>query len=333
MSKFLNDPADVAAETLTGYLRAHQRQLTQVPGRNGFVRSHIPDGKTVLVVGGGSGHEPVWLEYVGDGFADAVCQGDLFAAPPPGAIVDTARAAHRGGGVVFMYGNYAGDRLNFDIAAERLVEEGIPVRTVRVTDDVASASFEHTEQRRGIAGGVFACKVAGTAAARGDDIDTVSRIGQHAVDATRSIGVASAAGVVPGTEQPTFTLAPGRMEIGMGMHGEKGVWPSELLTAADTTRKMLELLLADRPLLCRNVAVLLNGLGATTRGELWIIAGHLLDALASADLTVEEVTVAEAATSQEMHGFSISLFELTTELSEFYFTPSSSSFWPGSARL
>ena len=318
MRKFINKSSDVAAETLEGYAAAHGARIARVPGTLGLIRRDLTD-RVVVLVGGGSGHEPVWLEYVGEGLADAVCQGDVFAAPNPMSIVTVAAAAHRGHGVLFMYGNYAGDRLNFDLAAEELEADGIATRTVRITDDVASAPLERRNDRRGIAGGYFATRIAAAAAARGDDLDAVASIAQRAVDHTRSIGVAGAGGTVPGSSEPTLVVAAGRLEIGMGMHGEKGVWAGDFLGADATADKMLELLLADRPLdRDHAVAVLVNGLGATTRAELLIVSRRLLHRLAEESVDIADTHIGEYATSQEMHGFSITLFELDEDLAQLY---------------
>jgi dihydroxyacetone kinase-like protein len=226
-----------------------------------------------------------------------------------------------------MYGNYAGDTLNFDLAAEDLEANGISVRTVRIADDVAAAPLDRRHDRRGIAGGYFATRIASAAAARGDDLDAVSALAEQAVDRTRSIGVASAGGTIPGSEEPTFTVADGRLEIGMGMHGEKGVWTGDMLSADAATDKMLDLLLADRPMdLEHPIAVLVNGLGATTRAELFIVVRRLLVRLAAEGIDVADAHVGEYATSQEMQGFSISLFELDDALAPLYATDSRASF-------
>ena len=329
MHKFINKPRDVATETLEGFALAYGAGLHRVPGTLGLVRNDLPE-RVVVVAGGGSGHEPVWLEYIGEGLADGVCQGHVFAAPDPVSIATVAKAAQRGQGVLFLYGNYAGDQLNFDLAAELLADDDIAVRTVRVTDDVAAAPLELRHRRRGIAGGYFATRIAAASAARGDDLESVQSMAQHAVDRTRSLGVASAGGTIPGSSEPTLTVADGHLEIGMGMHGEKGVWSGEMLSADATTDKMLDVLLADRPLnLEAPLAVLVNGLGATTRAELLIVTRRLLRKLAELHADVADVHVGEYATSQEMRGLSISLFELDGELAPLYSRATHASFTGG----
>jgi dihydroxyacetone kinase-like protein len=326
MRKFINKPKDVATETIDGFTAVYGADFERVPGTLGLVRRDIPQ-RVVVVCGGGSGHEPVWLEYIGEGLADAVCQGEVFAAPNPMSIVTVATAAHRGRGVLFMYGNYAGDTLNFDMAAEELEAAGISVRTVRIADDVAAAPLDRRHERRGIAGGYFATRIASAAAARGDDLEAVSVLAARAVEHTRSVGVASASGTVPGSEEPMFAVADGRLEIGMGMHGEKGVWTGDMLSADATADKMLDILLADRPLdRDHPIAVLVNGLGGTTRAELFIVARRLLTRLGGESIEVADVHVGEYATSQEMQGFSISLFELDDTLAPLYGTALRASF-------
>jgi dihydroxyacetone kinase-like protein len=327
LRKFINDPADVAAHTVAGFAAAYAGQIEQLSGTLTVVRRAVTE-KVAVVCGGGSGHEPVWLEYIGPGFADAICQGDVFAAPPPPSIVQAARAVERGRGVLFMYGNYTGDRLNFDLAAEELEASGVPVRTVRIADDVAAAPPERSEERRGIAGGFFAIKIAGAAAASGLDLDAVYAVARRAASATRSIGVASAGGTIPGTDRPTFELPDGQMEVGMGMHGEAGVRRVDMIAADKTVESMTALLLADQPLSAGDaVAVLVNGLGATTRAELLIASRRLRQLLDEAQVQVHDFLVGNFATSQEMHGFSISLVRLDDELRGFYDAPGRTSFY------
>jgi dihydroxyacetone kinase-like protein len=326
MKKFINAPDDVAAETVEGFLAVHRAEFTALPGALGVVRRRPRDGVAV-VSGGGSGHEPVWLEYAGPGFADAVVQGDVFAAPPPPAIVAAARAVDRGHGVLFVYGNYTGDALNFDLAAEELEAAGHRVRTVRVNDDVAAAPPERAEDRRGIAGGFFISKVAGAAADAGLDLDAVHAAAALANERTRSIGVASGAGTVPGSDEPTFTLPDGTMEIGLGMHGEPGVRQGPMLSADAAVEQMLDLLAADLGLRAGDrVCVLVNGLGATTRAELWIASRRLVQLLDARQVAIHDFLVGDYATSQEMHGFSVSLLALDPALQEWYDRPGRTSF-------
>jgi dihydroxyacetone kinase-like protein len=327
MKKFMNKPKDVAAETLEGFLAAYGKGLTRITGTLSVHKDDISE-RVVIVTGGGSGHEPGWLEYIGKGFADAIVQGDIFAAPSPNRIVGAARTIHRGRGVLFVYANYAGDKLNFDMAADDLADEGIAVRSVRSCDDVAGAPLERRTERRGIGGGFFTSKIAGAAAEAGYDLDAAAAVAERASRNTRSIAVASAGGTVPGSDEPTFTLPEGKMEIGLGMHGEQGVRRADMMSADDTVTHMIELVLADAAELTpKEVCVLVNGLGATTRAELFIAYRKAAQLLAKADIKVHDTIIGEVTTSQEMHGFSISIFVLDQELKRLYDAPCRASFF------
>ena len=327
MKKFINTAETVAAETLEGYLAVHRNEFIALPGVLGFAKRH-PQDKVAIVSGGGSGHEPVWLEYAGPGFADAIVQGDVFAAPPPPAIVTVAKAVDRGHGVLFLYGNYTGDALNFDLAAEQLEADGHRVRTVRVNDDVAAAPPERAKDRRGIAGGFFTSKIAGAAADAGLDLDAVHAAAATANARTRSIGVASGAGTIPGKNEPTFTLPDGAMEIGLGMHGEPGVRRGGMLAADAAVDQMLELVRQDLSVQPRDsVCVLVNGLGATTRAELFIAARRVIQLLDNDDVEIHKFLVGNFATSQEMHGFSISLLKLNEAMQSWFDWPGHTSFY------
>ncbi|MDT0341948.1 dihydroxyacetone kinase subunit DhaK [Streptomyces litchfieldiae] len=333
MRKFINKPQDVARETVEGFLAVHGDRFEAIPGTLAVRRRRLRD-KVAVVSGGGSGHEPVWLEYIGTGFADAVCQGDVFAAPDPHSIAQAAKAVERGRGILFVYGNYSGDRLNFDLAAELLAEEGHRVRTVRVADDVAAAPPGRARDRRGIAGGYFVAKAAGAAAEAGLPLDVVHDVAARVADATRSMGVASGAGTVPGTGEPTFDLPEGHLEIGMGMHGEAGVRRAAMMTADDTVDEMLERILADRPVPDGDsVSVLVNGLGATTRAELLIIARRARHRLTRLGLTIHTLHLGNYATSQEMHGFSLTVSATPRELREYYDAPAWASFLTGTKEV
>jgi dihydroxyacetone kinase-like protein len=327
--KFINAPDDVASETLEGYLAVHADEFRRIPGRLAFVKTALAD-KVAIVSGGGAGHEPVWLEYAGPGFADAIVQGDVFAAPPPPAIVETARAADQGRGVLFVYGNYAGDSMNFDLAAEELQAEGRQVRTVRITDDVASAEREERHLRRGVAGGFFTSKIAGAASEQGLDLDEVAAAAEKANEATSSIAVASAPGTIPGKSEPTFELPPGMLEIGMGMHGEPGVRRGPMEPADQLVSQMWDLLRDDLSVESgARVAVLVNGLGATTRAELYIASRKLVELLARDSVTTVDFQIGNYATCQEMHGFSLSALRLDESLEELYDQPAQASFYRG----
>jgi dihydroxyacetone kinase-like protein len=285
----------------------------------------MPAKKVALLVGGGSGHEPIFGGFLGRNLADGAACGEVFTSPPPQTICEAARAIHRGKGVVFVYGNYAGDNMNFDMAAEMLAEEGIETRTIRVRDDVATGTPGSRDERRGIAGDVFVIKVAGGAAAELGGLDGVARVTAKAEAHTRSMGVAVSPGSLPESGKPTFELDDDEIEIGMGAHGEKGAKRQKLSTADDITNQMMAAILRDLPFVKGDeVALLINNLGASTMFELLIVNRRVRQILEQEDIKVYRSFVGSYLTSQEMAGFSISLMKLDGELKHYLDLPSAS---------
>jgi phosphoenolpyruvate---glycerone phosphotransferase subunit DhaK len=320
--KLLNDPANVVAEALEGLELVSDGQLVRLDGSGAIVRTAIPDDKVALLIGGGSGHEPMFPGFVGHNLADGAACGNVFAAPAPDTILAATRAVHRGRGVLYVYGNYAGDNMNFDIAAEMAADEGIAVRTVRVWDDVAAAPPERITDRRGIAGDFHVIKIAGGAAAERTTLDEVYAIAARARDNVRSMGVAVAAGSIPETGQRTFELGDDEIEIGMGAHGEPGISRQKMTTADAIVDQMTAAILADlRPRAGEEVAVLLNNLGSTTMMELLIANRRLRKLLAEAGLRVHRSDIGGFLTCQEMAGFSITLLRLDAALKHFLDLP------------
>ncbi len=324
MKKILNDPANVVSEMLDGLALACDGDVVRLPGLDALVRREIADDKVALLIGGGSGHEPLFHGLVGHNMADGAAAGGVFAAPAPDLILEATKAVHRGRGVLYLYGNYAGDNMNFDIAAEMAEEEGIEVRTVRVWDDVASAPPDRKEERRGIAGDVYMIKIAGAAAAQLGSLDAVEAVAVKARENLRTLGVAVRAGSMPETGKLTFDLPDDEIEIGMGAHGEAGVSRQKLTKADPLTDQMMEVLLADMPLHKGDeVALLLNNLGATTFMEMLIVNRRVRAILADLGVTVHKTDMGAFVTSQEMAGFSISLLRLDEELKGYLDTPAS----------
>jgi dihydroxyacetone kinase-like protein len=275
-----------------------------------------------LLIGGGSGHEPAFLGYVGQGMADGAAVGNVFASPPPGPVLAVTRAIHGGHGVLYCYGNYMGDVLNFDMAAELAETEGIEVRTVTVTDDVASAAKGEEENRRGVAGDFLVFKIAGACAAEGADLAAVEAAARKANARCRSMGVALSACTVPAAGKATFSLADDEMEIGLGIHGEPGLRRGTLATAESVAASLVEHILADLSLeRGSEVAVLVNGLGATPLMELYILYRTVAGMLAAAGLSVYRSYVGEYATSLEMAGASISVLALDADLKRWLDAP------------
>ncbi len=324
MKKILNDPAEVVSEMLDGLVLASDGAMTRLPGQDAVVRSAIPDGKVALLIGGGSGHEPLFHGFVGHNMADGAAAGGVFAAPSPDVILEATKAVHRGRGVLYLYGNYAGDNMNFDIAAELAEEEGIEVRTVRVWDDVASAPAGQEEERRGIAGDVYMIKIAGAAAAELDSLAAVEAVAVKARENLRSLGVAVRAGSLPETGKLTFELPDDEIEVGMGAHGEAGVSRQKLTAADPLADQMMEVLLADLPLgRGDEVALLFNNLGATTYMEMLVVNRRVRAILAERGVSVHKTDMGAYLTSQEMAGFSISLLKLDAELKRYLDAPAS----------
>ena len=316
MTKLYNDPSNFRAELIEGFVAAYGRLVQRVPNASGVMAVDAPHaGKVTLIIGGGSGHYPAFCGYVGPGLADAAVMGNVFAAPSAEQVVRVTKAAAGERGVLYCYGNYSGDVLNFDMAEARCRREGLDVRTVRVSDDVASAPIEHAADRRGISGDFFVFKLAGASAARGDTLDEVERLAQKANHCTRSFGVAFGGCTLPGRNEPLFTVEPGRMELGLGVHGEPGVSSSHMRPAAEVADLLLDTLLAERPAGAGSqVAVLLNGLGSTQYEELFVLYKDIHRRLTQEGLQIYRPVVGELVTSLDMAGCSLSLLWLDEEL-------------------
>lgn len=315
--KLINDPFEVVDEALEGFVAAHA-DLVRLASPRVVARRSPAGGKVGVVVGGGSGHEPAFAGYVGVGLADAAACGNIFASPSADVALEAIRAASSGRGVILAYGNYAGDIMNFGLAAELAAAEGIEVRTILVTDDVASAPPAEAAKRRGIAGDVIVFKCVGAAAERGDPLDEVERLARHANASTRTMGVALSACEVPGSGRPTFELPADQIEIGLGLHGEPGVRRGPLQPADEVARMLVEAIAADVDggLEGCSVGLLVNGLGATAHLDQYIVyrAAHRL--LEAAGATVARSYVGEYITSLEMAGLSITVTILDSELTE-----------------
>jgi len=325
MQKIINEPREFVDEVLEGVLLAHSASLRS-PSRRVIVRRGAPQtGKVAIVTGGGSGHLPLFMGYVGEGLADGVAIGDVFASPSSEQVVEATKAVDGGAGVLYLYGNYSGDVMNFDLAAELCSADGTEVATVLAADDVASAAAGLSERRRGVAGIAFLYKLAGACSAQGASLAEVVRVTKRAASGLRSMGVALSSCVVPAAGRPTFDLPAGQMEIGMGIHGEPGVHRGPLEPAEKLAEQLMSQIIADLPYREGDqVAVLVNSLGATPREELYVLFRSVHAVAASAGLEVRRALVGEYATSLEMAGASVSLLRLDEELLELLDAPSSS---------
>jgi phosphoenolpyruvate---glycerone phosphotransferase subunit DhaK len=329
MQKLINDPEDFVEEMLEGILLAHPTQLKQAADPRAIVRTDAPVmGKVAIATGGGSGHLPVFMGYVGVGLADGAAVGNVFSSPSAEQMLAVARAVNGECGVLFLYGNYGGDAMNFGLAAELAEAEGIRTSTVVAADDIASAPKGEEARRRGIAGISFLYKIAGASAEEGADLQSVAAVTERASANLRSMGVALSSCIIPSVGHPNFEIPVGQMEIGMGIHGEPGVRRGPLETANEITDYLITALLDDLPhTQGDSVDVLINGLGATPIEELYIIFRRASERLESQGITVRRAWVGEYATSLEMAGMSISLLRLDDELVRLLDAPASSPFF------
>ncbi|WP_099824673.1 dihydroxyacetone kinase subunit DhaL [Oceaniglobus indicus] len=315
--KLINDPEHLIAELIEGMLSAHPDRLT-TQGTTGraIVARHGPrPGKVGIVVGGGSGHEPAFAGYVGKGLADAAPLGNIFASPSPPQILDAGFAADGGAGVLFLFGNYTGDVMNFSMAEEAMVKQGVTARSFVTTDDIASAPPDHAHERRGIAGNFFVFKVAGAAADLGAPLHAVEAAARRANAATRTMGVALSACSMPQTGKANFDIPEGEMEIGMGIHGEPGIARIPAETADAVTDRLLGPIIEELGLVAGDtVAVLVNGLGSTTLLELYLLHRRVAAVLADRQVGIHHSWVGEYCTSLEMGGASVSLMKLDDDL-------------------
>lgn len=321
MTRIFDDPANFTDDMLVGFLDANARYVTGVPG--GVVRATTTrPGKVAVVVGGGSGHYPAFCGIVGPGFADGAVVGNVFTSPSAADAASVGRGADGGAGVVFSTGNYAGDVMNFNQAVQRLAAEGIEARYVLVTDDVASAPATERSRRRGIAGDFTVFKVASAAAEEGYDLDGVVRVAEHANGRTRTLGVAFDGCTMPGAREPLFMVEPGRMGLGLGIHGEPGIADEALPRAADLARTLVNGVLAEQPDGAgTRVTAILNGLGRTKYEELFILWATVSRLLREAGLDVVEPEVGELVTSLDMAGCSLTLMWLDDELERLWSAP------------
>jgi len=326
--KLINDPLAAADELLDGLVEAYNGQCYKV-GRRSIVKSHIPEDKVALLVGGGAGHEPIYHAIIGKNMADGAACGDIFAAPAPNIVKEATLAVDQGNGVLLLYGNYAGDVMNFDLGAEQAEEEGVTVQTVLIADDVASAPPERKKDRRGIAGLVPIVKIAGAASQLAPDLESLAATVEKASLQTRSIGCAMAPGSIPATGKPTFELEKGMIGLGMGIHGEAGVKDIPMTTAADLTPKMLNLIVEDfeqdadveQLKSGDSVLFLINSLGATTMMESLICMRTAAEYFESRGIEIFDVMIGAFVTCQEMAGISFSITRVDEELKELWSMP------------
>jgi triose/dihydroxyacetone kinase / FAD-AMP lyase (cyclizing) len=317
MNRVINNPDLVVEDMLGGWLLAHAESVGALPSNPRVVKRHrAPErGKVGVVTGGGSGHEPAFLGYVGDGMVDAVAVGEIFSSPTAKSFLDAIRAADGGAGVACLYGNYAGDNMNVGMARQMAEREGIVVKTVVANDDVPSALKGDEARRRGVAGEIFMWKVGAAKAALGGSLDEVIGAAQKAIANTRSIGVGLSACVIPAVGKANFHIEHGTMEVGIGHHGEPGIDVRATVGAAEMAEMMLKVVLPDLPFAAGDrAAVLISGLGATPVMEQYILYGEVARRLEAQGITVAFNQVGNLFTSLEMMGVTLTLMKLDDEL-------------------
>jgi dihydroxyacetone kinase DhaK subunit len=330
MKKIINDPKNFVDETIEGILKAHPNHFKTV---NDDLRCLVrggekKEGKVSIVTAGGSGHLPVFLGYVGEGLLDGVIVGNVFASPSAQRMYEVIKNVENKNGVLGLFGNYGGDRMNLEMAAEMAEMDDIRVEQVLVTDDVASAPKGSESKRRGVAGLFYAYKIAGAYAEEMASLDEVTRIAKKTIDNTRTMGVALTPCIVPEAGKPTFNIADDEMEIGMGIHGEPGINRTKMKTADEIAEILVNKIIEDLPYKSGDeVSVLVNGLGATPKEELYIIYRKVDMILAELGIKVHRTYLGEFATSMEMAGMSITLLRLDDELKRLLDAPAYSPFF------
>jgi dihydroxyacetone kinase len=330
VKKIINEPDVFVDEIIESLLMAHPAWIKSATAdKRALVRKDAPKkGRVGIVTGGGSGHLPGFLGYVGEGLCSGVAVGNVFSSPSAEQILEATKAVNGGAGVLYVYGNYGGDVLNFDLAADLAEPEGIEIQTVVLTDDVASAPRERAADRRGVAGMLFAFKCAGAAAERGDSLEDVARVCAKANASCRTMGVGLSPTILPSAGKPTFTLPEGEMEIGIGIHGEPGTHRGKLESADAIAERISRQILDDlQAAKGSRIALLVNGLGATPLEELYLLYRRSAQLVADRGIKVARSYVGEYVTSLEMAGASITVMLLDDELQTLLEAPANSPFF------
>lgn len=318
MQKIINDPSLVVDQMLEGFVKANSDLVSTTENERVLKYKNAPvKGKVGVVTGGGSGHKPAFVGYIGRNMVDAVAVGELFSSPPAQMFYDAIREANAGAGVAILYGNYAGDNMNVAMAIEQAEDDGILVGKVVANDDVPSAPSSDRSRRRGVAGEILMWKVGGAKAAMGGSLEEVLAVAQKAIDNTRSMGVGLSPCILPEVGHPNFTIEPGTMEIGIGHHGEPGIEVAPLESAEQIARRMCDVILPDLPFKSGDeVVVLVSGLGSTPLMEQYILYGEVEKILESKGIKVHKSLVGNYFTSLEMAGATLSVMRLDDELKE-----------------
>ncbi len=317
MQRILNNPDDIVDEMLKGFLKNHSDIVEATENPRVVKAKNIPENKTGVVTGGGSGHKPAFIGYVGTNMCDAAAVGEICSSPTAAAFLDAFKAADQGQGVACLYGNYSGDNMNVKMAVKMAKKAGITVKTVVANDDVASAPKDQREKRRGVAGEILMWKAGGAKAAKGGTLDEVIEAAQKAIDNTRSVGIGLTPCTLPAVGHPNFEIKDGTMEVGIGHHGEPGIEVCELETAAQMAKRMVDVVVPDYPFVSGDeIVVLVSGLGATPVMELYVLYNEIEQLLTEKGLKIHKSYVGNYFTSLEMMGATLTIMKLDDELKE-----------------
>jgi dihydroxyacetone kinase-like protein len=318
VQRIINNPNDVVDDMINGFIKAHKDIIEKTENNRVLKYKKAPiKNKVGIVTGGGSGHKPAFIGYIGENMVDAVAIGEIFSSPTAKAFYDAFKTADSGKGVACLYGNYAGDNMNVKMAIKMAEKDGIAVKTVIANDDVASAPKEERNKRRGVAGEVLMWKIAGAKAALGGNLDEVISVAQKAIDNTKSVGIGLTPCTIPALGKPNFVIEEGKMELGIGHHGEPGIKVTDLKTADEMAEIMLDIILPDLPFVSNNeVVVLISGLGATPVMELYILYAKIAEILANKNIKIYRPYVGNYFTSLDMMGVTVTLMKVDNELKE-----------------
>ena len=317
MQRILNNPDDIVDEMLRGFVKAHPDIVAVTDNPRVLKWAGMPRGRVGIVTGGGSGHKPAFIGYIGENLCDAAAVGEICTSPSAAVFLDAFRAANQGKGVACLYGNYSGDNMNVKMAVKMAAKEGIEVKTVVANDDAASAPKAEAGKRRGVAGEVLMWKAGGAKAAAGGNLDEVIAAAQKAIDNTRSVVIGLTPCTLPAVGHPNFEIKPGTMEVGIGHHGEPGIEGCPLENAAGLAKRMCGIILPDLPFASGDeIVALVSGLGATPLMELYVLYGEIEKILCRQGVKIHRVYVGNYFTSLEMMGASLTLMKLDVELKE-----------------
>lgn len=317
MQRILNDPDFIVDEMLKGFLKTHSDIVEKTENPRVVKATKIAADKVGIVTGGGSGHKPAFIGYVGENMCDAVAVGEICSSPTAAAFLDACKVADQGKGVACLYGNYSGDNMNVKMAVKMAKKQGLTVKTVVANDDVASAPKDQREKRRGVAGEILMWKVGGAKAVKGGNLDEVITAAQKAIDCTRSVGIGLTPCTLPAVGHPNFEIKDGTMEVGIGHHGEPGIEICPLETAAQMAKRMVDIVLPDYPFVSGDeVVVLVSGLGATPIMELYVLYDEIDKLLTEKGIHTHRSYVGNYFTSLDMMGATLTIMKLDEELKE-----------------